>query len=569
MSPSKSDYSGEYGPHPMQEGLGFLYKKVAEADKNAPPEFIIKDIYCFYDQRHGTKPKEAISFGIVLDKGPIIKRAGVMGGISTGEAEPHTYFNEEQGILIKDTIDFFYNKVRQKFIGLNVSHAEEITEKIIKLDDEFRKNASDKTRPRFSYIGSEISVGISMICSIAFAERLGVPLEIVLNYRYNKYCIKHNLTEKPLPITIPINYSVVWEGGKHGAAFTLEEMEKKKIITDASKFPPRFKDPILVKKRDDKILLGMVPPQEVQILAFTPTWKQAWTIGIELTKLYQEKLKERGIDFIYGAESGCTTKQTHTTNCELITLELILDLLNEATNDKRLGDDSKYVRWALDIASSEMYIKEIDMYYIGPSAAKNGSGLVTNEEFTEYKLKLFKKYPRFISVEDWADESEMGHWEDAKQIMPYMIQMGDDNVVSNADLIIKFKNVQNAHLQKPNQSAEEQAMIAAVGTSHQLGNVVVFSHRGTRPADEDYTATAAMAMSGFGGKWTLWGIGRGALIAAMNQVDALYNRGPYAKVEVPYQGKLVMDKINSPYQQPWAKRLRDEIKNNRISIPSF
>jgi enolase len=241
-------------------------------------------------------------------------------------------------------------------------------------------------------------------------------------------------------------------------------------------------------------------------------------------------------------------------------------LLNEATD--ALGDESKYVRWALDIASSEMYIPGIDRYYVGPDAAKNKSGLVTNDQFTRYKLDLFKKYPRFISVEDWADESKMDHWETAKQIMPYMIQMGDDNVVSNAQLIEKFKDVQNAHLQKPNQSAEEQAMIAAVGTSHKLGNAVVFSHRGTRPADEDYTATAAMGMGGFAGKWTLWGIGRGALIAAMNQADQLYNRGPYKNVKVPYQGEMVLDP-DGPYQQGWAKRLREEIESNNLKIPPF
>ena len=149
-----------------------------------------------------------------------------------------------------------------------------------------------------------------------------------------------------------------------------------------------------------------------------------------------------------------------------------------------------------------------------------------------------------------------------------MIQMGDDNVVSNAQLIEQFKDVQNAHLQKPNQSAEEQAMIAAVGTSHKLDNVVVFSHRGTRPADEDYTAIAAMGMSGFGGKWTLWGIGRGTLISVMNQVDQLYNRGPYKNVEVPYQGKLVLDP-DGPYQQGWAKRLRKAIRTNTLEIPPF
>lgn len=573
---SLTNYSGEYGPHPMQQGLLPLYEKVAEAEKNAPPEFIIKDIYCFFDQKHGDKPKEAISFGIVLESGPIIKRAGVMGGISAGEAEPGTHGS------IKEAIDFFYSKVRQKFIGLNVSQAEEITEKINVLDDRFRNNPSnkeedkekdkdkdkekEKEKTRFSYIGAEISVGISMICSIAFAERLGVPLEIVLNYRYNKYCVTNRLAKKILPITIPINYSVVWEGGKHGAAFTLEKMEKEGIIKDLSLFPDEFKYPDKMKTRGMEMLLGMVPPQEVQVMAFTPTWEQAREIGIKLTTDYQKRLKKRGIDFIYGAESGCTTKQIKTAKGELINLELILEILNEATD--ALGDDSKFVRWALDIASSEMYIPEIDMYYIGPSAAKNGSGLVCNDEFTRYKLELFKKYPRFISVEDWADEGHMEHWEDAKQIIPYMIQMGDDNVVSNADLIKKFKGVQNAHLQKPNQSAEEQAMIASVGTSHQLGNVVVFSHRGTRPADEDYTATAAMAMSGFGGKWTLWGIGRGPLITAMNQVDELYNHGPYPKVKVPYQGELILDP-NGPYQQDWAKRLREEIKNNRISIPSF
>lgn len=544
-------YTGEYGPHSMQEGLRHFYEKVAEADKNAPSEFKIKAIYCFHDQKHGMEPKEAIAFGIVLESGPIIKRAGVMGGISAGEAEPGTHGS------IKEAIAFFNNNVRQKFIGLNVSQAEEITKKIVELDERFKASSKDKDKPRFSYIGAEISVGISMACSMAFAERLGVPLEIVLNYRYNKYCKNNNLAKELRPITIPINYSVVWEGGKHGAALTLQEMVDRKIITDDSKFPPRFKDPDKVKERENEILLGMVPPQEVQIMTFTPTWKQAREIGVNLTKIFQKLLEKKGIHYIYGAESGCTTKQTHTEKDELINLELILDTLNEAT-EALANNEKKYVRWALDIASSEMYIPEIDKYYIGPSSAKNGSGLVTNDEFTRYKLALFKKYPRFISVEDWADESKMEHWEDAKQIMDKMIQMGDDNVVSNAKLIKDFHEVQNAHLQKPNQSAEEQAMIAAVGASHSLSNVVVFSHRGTRPADEDYTATAAMAMSGFGGKWTLWGIGRGPLITAMNQVDELYNHGPYPKVKVPYQGELILDP-KCPYQQEWAKRLREEI----------
>lgn len=557
-------YSGKYGPHPMQEGLRPFYEKVDEAESTAPSGFEIKDIYCFPDQKHGMAPKDALAFGIVLENGVVNKRAGVMGGISAGKAEPKT--KQVKNKSINKAINFFNKKVRGQFIGLNVSQPEVITDKIIKLDKKFRASSKNQNKPLFSYIGSEISVGISMICSIGFAERLGVPLEIILNYRYNKYCIEKELSEEIRPITIPVNYSVVWEGGKHGAAFTLKELEEKGIITDASAFPDRFRKGKKFEEKHKSILLGMVPPQEVQVMVFVPTWEQARNIGIKLTKIYQEKLKQRGINIEYGAESGCTTKQTHTASGELITLELILEILNDATD--ALKNKSKYVRWALDIASSEMYIRKINRYYIGPGAAGNKSGLVTNDQFTRYKLDLFKRYPRFISVEDWADESKMGHWKAAKQIIPFMIQMGDDSVVSNAELIEKFDDVQNAHLQKPNQSGEEQAMIAAVGTSHNLGNVVVFSHRGTRPADEDYTAISAMAMGGFGGKWTLWGIGRGALIAAMNQADQLYNRGPYKNVKVPYQGEMVLNP-NGPYQQGWAKRLREEIKTNSLTIPPF
>ena len=107
---------------------------------------------------------------------------------------------------------------------------DEITKKIIELDEEFRAKAENKDKPRFSYIGAEISVGISMICSIAFAERLGVPLEIIINYRYNKFCITHGFAKEPRSLSIPVNYSVVWEGGKHGVAKLLKELVKEGII---------------------------------------------------------------------------------------------------------------------------------------------------------------------------------------------------------------------------------------------------------------------------------------------------------------------------------------------------
>ena len=198
------------------------------------------------------------------------------------------------------------------------------------------------------------------------------------------------------------------------------------------------------------------------------------------------------------------------------------------------------------------------MYYIGPSAAGNDSGLVTNAEFTAYKLSLLERHPRFVSVEDWAKEDVIEHWQDARKIMGTHIAMGDDNTVSNSALIMEFAPYMNAHLEKPNQSAYEEEEMRAVATSHSLGNVVVYSHRGTRPADERYTADAAIGTGSFGGKWTLWGVGRGPLITEMNQADSLFNGPAFSHVSVPYQGALILDP-NGPYANVgWAQRIRGQ-----------
>jgi hypothetical protein len=212
------------------------------------------------------------------------------------------------------------------------------------------------------------------------------------------------------------------------------------------------------------------------------------------------------------------------------------------------------------------------MYYIGPDAAKrvdpdNVDGLVTNDQFTQYKLWLFKTYPRFISCEDWAADERLAHWDpSAKLIMENMIQMGDDFDVSRADLIREYNalGIQNAHLHKPNQASEENAGLDAISTSHNLRNVVVTSHRGTRSPQETYTADTAIGAGTFGAKWTLWGPGRSALIARMTQANELYNKVLGSKV--PYQGELVLDP-NGPYKDyGWAKRVRSEIEKSKREI---
>ncbi|MFH1258886.1 MAG: hypothetical protein ABII74_03585 [Elusimicrobiota bacterium] len=581
---------GKYGPHPTQEGLRPDYEKIARARRDAPAELLIEDIYAFEDQKEGDKAKPAISFGMRLKGGKVIAVAGVMGGISAGEAEPETHKS------IDEAIRLFNEEFSKEFIGLNIARLDDITNKIIEIDNRRRAAAENKDKPLFSYIGSEISTGVSMEATLALAEFLHVPIEVVMNYRYNEYALNKGFSRGVRPITVPVNYSVVWEGGKHGAAKYLPELVKAGIISveAAKKFPPRYLDEELIKAGDKSIMLAMVPPQEMQIMAFAATWEESRELGIKLTEKYQKLLKDHGINVEFGAESGATTKQTHTKPTKvngnkelLINLELILDILRVAIDS--LGEDGKKIRLAADNAASEMFIDDAGeggKYYIGPSSAGNDTGLVTNEEFTAYKKKLFAKYP-FISCEDWADEGEPEHWNDGRQIMNSYVQLGDDFVVSRADLIAKYtvdpniksiddivdrildlykasrgfdspERLINAHLQKPNQSAEEAAMLYAVLTSHLLNNLVIFSHRGTRVATETYTANAAMAMGAFGGKWTLWGKARGALIAAMTSLVKDFKR---RGVNIPYQGALFLSKdTGGPYyNHPVAQRLREEI----------
>ncbi len=548
-----------YGPHPTQEGLRPLYERISWARNHAGfPRFVIKHIYAFRDQKHGMAPVDAISFGIVLEDDTfIVENVPVMGGISAGGLEPATHPN------IPAAIKFFNENLSSRLKGLTVAQPDGITEMIVKIDEEFRGRSEDKEQPRFSYIGAEIAVGISMISTIALAELLHVPAEVIINYRYNEYAMSQGLAKDPRPITIPVDFSVVWEGGKHGVAKYLPDLIKEGIIKDASRFPARFKDAKLINKGDKSILLAMVPPQELQIMCFAPDYNLAYDIGVKLTNAYQKLLKDSGIKTKYGAESGFTTEQIRTTDGKLITLELVLGILEKAVNSLK-PDEAKYVRFALDIAASEMYIPEIDMYYIGPDAAKevdpvNVDGLVTNEQFTRYKLGLFKRHPRFISCEDWAADDQIAHWDpSAKLIMDKMIQMGDDLDVSRGDLITKHNilGIQNAHLHKPNQISEEKFSMDAVATSHKLGNVVVWSHRGTRAPQETYTAQGAMGTGSFGSKFTLFGPGRSALIAIMTQANQVYFQ---LGINVPYQGALVLNP-NGPYKdQGWAIRLREEI----------
>jgi phosphoglycerate kinase len=576
----------QYGPAPIQEGLRPVFERIAWARNNSDREqFKIKKIYAFRDQKHGMEPRDSISFGIVVgDSFFVVENAPVMGGISAGGLEPDTHPN------INAAIEFFEKNVKSRLEGLSIADPDKITEELVKIDGEFRAQAKNKEKPMFSYIGAEISVGVSMISTIALAEVLHAPVETVTNYQYNEIAMSLGLAKDPRPMSIPVNYSVVWEGGKHGVAKYLPELVKLGLIKDDSRFPARFKDQKLIDKGEKEILLAMVPPQELQIMALTSTWKEAYRIGVNLTNAFKKTLRQNGVLTKYGAESGFTTDQTKsgkniafklnisgietleipgvTEGGQVITFEFILDLLEKAV-DSLDPNDAKYVRYALDMAASEMHIPENDLYYIGMAAAQgvdsgNKDGLVDNQQFTQYKYNIFRNHPRFLSKEDWAADYRLEHWDpSAKAFMMAMaiIQMGDDFDVSREDLIRKHNKlgIQNAHLHKPNQASERKAGLLAVATSHNLNNVVVWSHRGTRSPQETYTTQGAIGTGAFGAKVTLWGPGRSALIAVMNQVESFARE---FNIDIPYQGALVQDP-NGPYQDAkaysWAAKFRKEL----------
>ena len=194
-------------------------------------------------------------------------------------------------------------------------------------------------------------------------------------------------------------------------------------------------------------------------------------MGAEVFHNLKSVLKGKGMNTAVGDEGGFAPNLS--TNEEAI--QVIIEAIEKA--GYKPGDD---VRIALDVAASEFYDAENDIYNL------TGEGVSrTAEEMVAYYEMLCDKYP-VISIEDGLAEDDWDGWKILTDRLGGKIQLvGDDLFVTNTERLQKGISLGcgNSILIKLNQIGSVSETLEAIKMAHKAGYTAVTSHRSGETED--------------------------------------------------------------------------------------
>ncbi len=173
----------------------------------------------------------------------------------------------------------------------------------------------------------------------------------------------------------------------------------------------------------------------------------------------------------------------------------------------------KDVVLALDVAASELYDNEKELYEFKKSGAKSK----TRVEMVEYYKYLVSKYPIF-SIEDGMAEDDWDGWALMTEELGDKIQIvGDDLFVTNADRLGEGieRGVANAILIKLNQIGTLTETLDTIELAHRAGYSTVISHR-SGESEDTFIADLAVAVNA--GQIKTGSLCRSERIAKYNQL---------------------------------------------------
>ena len=269
-------------------------------------------------------------------------------------------------------------------------------------------------------LGANATLGVSMACALAAADFYGMPLY--------KYFGGFNGKVLPVPMMNVLN------GGSH--ADSTVDFQEYMIM------------PVGAKSE-----------------------KEAVRMGSETFHNLRKVLKARGYNTNVGDEGGFAPNLS--TNEEAI--QVIIEAIEKA--GYKPGDD---VRIALDVAASEFYDAENDIYNL------TGEGVSrTAEEMVAYYEMLCDKYP-VISIEDGLAEDDWDGWKILTDRLGGKIQLvGDDLFVTNTQRLAEGieKGIANSILIKVNQIGTLTETFDAIEMAKKAGYTAVVSHRSGETED--------------------------------------------------------------------------------------
>lgn len=304
-----------------------------------------------------------------------------------------------------------------------------------------------------SILGANAILGVSLACAKAAAETLTLPL-----YRY---------VGGTSARTLPVPMMNILNGGKH-ADNTVDFQEFMIMPVGADSFA------------------------------------EALRMGAETFHALSSVLKSKGMNTAVGDEGGFAPNLR--SNDEAI--EVILEAINKT--GYKAGDD---ISLALDVASSEMFIKEKKMYRF----FKSDKSEKTSAQMVEYYEKWVNQYP-IISIEDGLDENDWEGWQLLTEKLGEKTQLvGDDLFVTNTTRLAKGieEGIANSILIKLNQIGTLTETLEAIEMAKTAGYTNVISHRSGETED---TTIADIAVATNAGQIKTGSLSRTDRIAKYNQL---------------------------------------------------
>jgi len=228
---------------------------------------------------------------------------------------------------------------------------------------------------------------------------------------------------------------------------------------------------------------------------------EAVRYGAEIFHALKSVLSKKGLNTAVGDEGGFAPDLASNEEAIEVILQAITIAGFNAGQDILLG---------LDVASSEFY-KE------GKYHLSSENKVLTAEQFVDYLLPWFQKYP-IITMEDAMAEDDWAGWKLLTEKLGKKVQLvGDDLFVTNTEILKEGidKNIANSILIKVNQIGSLTETIAAIDMAKAAGYTAVISHRSGETED---TTIADLAVATSAGQIKTGSLSRSDRVAKYNRL---------------------------------------------------
>ncbi len=366
-----------------------------------------------------------IEVDVELSSG-FIGRAAVPSGASTGEHEAVELRDGDKkrysGKGVLKAVENVNNIISGAIIEMDAANQPEIDSVMIELDG----------TPNKSRLGANAILGVSLACSKAVAESLGMPL-----YRYIGGV---NATELPVPMMNILN------GGSH-ADSSVDLQEFMVMPVGASSF------------------------------------SEALRMGVETFHALKDVLKSKGYSTSVGDEGGFAPSLK--SNEE--PLEHIMSAIVKA--GYKPGAD---IMIALDPAASEFYDPAKNKYVF----AKSDGSERDSASMVEFYEKMVKNFPVISIEDGLAEDDWDGWKLMTERLGSTIQIVGDDLFVTNTERLKRGIDggIANSILIKVNQIGTLTETIQAIEMARRAGYTSVISHRSGETEDSTI-ADLAVAMN--------------------------------------------------------------------------